>query len=83
MQHTVSASDSPEIPTFPPFSAVHRDFPTPDPKWRDVVFAVHSKLCDIKYNSPGCFLRTTSCCFLVCLLEVLGENCPFSPKAGA
>lgn len=78
MQHTVSASDSPEILTFPPFSAVHHDLP--NPKGRDVVFSVCSEAPDVKYNSPSCFLRTTSCWFLVCLLEILGGNCPFLPK---
>lgn len=79
MQHTVSASDSPETPTFPLFSAVH-NLPTPDPKWRDIVLPVCSEICDVKYNSPSCFLRTTSCWFLVCFLEILGGNCPFLPK---
>lgn len=79
MQHTVSASDSPEIPTFSLFSAVH-DLPTPDPKWRDVVLPIRSEVYDVKYNSPSCFLRTTSCWFLVHVLEILGGNCPFLPK---
>lgn len=54
MQPTVSASDSPEIPAFPLFSALH-DLPAPDPKWRDVVLLIHSEACDVKYNSPSCF----------------------------